>query len=192
METTNTDLQSLIERARDLQDKLNQEIKKNKEENKYHSSQDHENQWFCKFSETPLILHDETQRLIGSRDSLKQVEDMLIHIQVAVNQVEESRAILMQKVSDYEGKPYSVIDELDSSFGNWSFNKKRTNCFLLCCMKFLCNPETWQRVVGGAAKLIAASITVSSTVYFCRRRHQSQCCRSIEINSHFDVYKGRG
>ncbi|XP_028794713.1 uncharacterized protein LOC114750313 [Neltuma alba] len=220
----NSDLQSLIERASDLQEKVNEEInspKKKKKKNntsvgfcnKYCCSEDEE-KWLCKFADAPLIFDEETQRLIGLRDSLKQVEDMLIHLQkmrawhfinrqVAEKQVEESRAILMEKVSDYGGKPHSVINELNSSFGNgrsafagWRLNKKKTNCFLLCCMKFLFPlPETWQGVIGGAAKVIAASITVSSTVYFCRRRPQ-YCRSSIDIrnipNSHLDVFKGRG
>ncbi|KAK4266945.1 hypothetical protein QN277_023802 [Acacia crassicarpa] len=212
-----SDLQSLIERACDLQEKVNEEVNKKKNNsilgfcNQYCCSED-ENKWFCGFADTPLILDEETHRLIGLKDSLKQVEDMLIHLQkmrawnyinrhVTMKQVEESRTILMEKVSNYGGNPHSVISELNSNFGNnngrSALNKSnKTNCtFLLCCMKFLCNPETWQGVIGGASKLIAASITVSSTVYFCRRRHQyrrsSLVIRQIP-NSHLDVFRGRG
>lgn len=90
-----SDLQSLIERACDLQEKVNEEIninsKKNNDNNnnncivgfcsEYYCSGD-EDKWFCKSSDMPLLFDEETHRLIGLRDSLKQVEDMLIHLQV--------------------------------------------------------------------------------------------------------------
>ncbi|KAF7826145.1 plastid division protein PDV1 [Senna tora] len=126
----------------------------------------------------------------------------MINMHAAVNQLEESREILMEKVSEYEGRPLGVIQELNASFGNGRRDfvdekRKSNSSFLHGCMEFLCNQGRWQRVIGAAAKVIAVSMSVSCTLQFCGTKLQSctsrgSTMRSVPNNFQIDVLKGRG
>ena len=72
------DLQSLIERASNLDDRLNEETKSSV------SFCNHcpEHGRFCKIENTLL---EERDRLIACRDLLKELEDMLIYLQVRLH-----------------------------------------------------------------------------------------------------------
>lgn len=114
----------------------------------------------------------------------------------ALIRLEESRSNLMEKVTQYQGRPIDVVKELNSCFNNgktafdWKLNEKmkmeaastahkdkgRITNFLICCTRMLFDPRKWQKAVGVAAKLIVVSASISSTVNFCHARRQ--CCSS--------------
>ncbi|XP_057498518.1 uncharacterized protein LOC130783029 [Actinidia eriantha] len=106
----NKNLQNLIERAWGLHDEISFFR-------------------FCGVSETPL----ERESLIAIRDSLKNVENMLVGLQrlnswkekdlyEAISRLEESRMILMEKVGKYQGRKIEVVEELNSCFGDGKFS----------------------------------------------------------------------
>ena len=119
----------------------------------------------------------------------------LINRRAALNHLEESRLILTEKVSQYQGRPLDLIKELNEWFGDnktgfdWNIkighnvqnDKRQRSNFLHCCTRFICNPATWQKAIGIAAKLIVISIGVSSSVHFYRKRQQENCSSSRKI-----------
>ncbi|KAI4355190.1 hypothetical protein L6164_003984 [Bauhinia variegata] len=187
----NKDLQSLIERACNLHDRINEEINNS---NVSFCKCCSEHGWFCKISETPF---EERERLIACRDSLKEVENLLIYIQklrswqlinkhAALNRLEESRSVLIEKVAQYHGRAINVIKELKALFGDektgfdWILKdgnkkiepraqkeKRQSSNFVLCCIG--CG---WKKAVGNAAKLIVISLSVYSTLHSYRTRHK--------------------
>ncbi|KAI4328877.1 hypothetical protein L6164_021198 [Bauhinia variegata] len=190
----NEDLQSLVERAGNLHDRINEEI--NNSVSFCNSCFEHG--WFCKISETPF---EERERLIAIRDSLKEVQNLLIYLQklrswqlinshVALNQLEESRSVLIEKVSQYQGRRINVIGELkalldDAKTGfGWNLKngmkkteprtekeKNKTSNFVLCCIRFICRPCGWQKAFGTAA-VVVISLTLYSTIHSCRTRRK--------------------
>ncbi|XP_057498517.1 uncharacterized protein LOC130783028 [Actinidia eriantha] len=106
----NKNLQNLIERAWGLHDEISFFR-------------------FCGVSDTPL----ERESLIDIRDSIKNVENMLVCLQrlnlwkekdlyEAILRLEESRMILMEKVGKYQGRKIEVVEELNSCFGDGKFS----------------------------------------------------------------------
>ncbi|XWS46181.1 hypothetical protein CRYUN_Cryun14cG0042700 [Craigia yunnanensis] len=75
MEWNNEKLQTLIERAWTLNDRLNDEIENCISFCRFCSNHGR----YCDFGQTPF---EERARLIAIRDSLKEVENTLLHLQV--------------------------------------------------------------------------------------------------------------
>ncbi|XP_030457151.1 uncharacterized protein LOC115678019 [Syzygium oleosum] len=198
----NGDLQGLIERAWALKDTIDGEIN-----NSF---------WYCNFCsrhghncDIAGTAYKERERLSAIRDSLKDVESMLIYLQrlrswqhldrhAALARLEDSRSVLIENVSQYQGRPLDVVRELNACFGNGKmvFNKiksrdqmaKRSNDpadlkrqkrpglgFMVCCLKILLSPLKWHEAVGIAVKLAVVSASISSTVSFisCKKQKRS-------------------
>ncbi|KAK8630942.1 hypothetical protein V6N13_079712 [Hibiscus sabdariffa] len=122
MELNKEKLQTLIETAWALHDRLNREI-----DNSFsfcrHCS-DHGR--YCDIGQTPF---EERKRLIAIRDSLKDVENTLLHFQKlqawqltdrhsVLSRLEQSRLFLIKQVTQYEGRPLDVVKVLSVCFGN--------------------------------------------------------------------------
>ncbi|KAA8520715.1 hypothetical protein F0562_015013 [Nyssa sinensis] len=220
---SNKNLQILIERAWAMNDRIRDKIQDNSFSFCRLCS---EHGLFCGIAETPL---EERERLIAIRDSLKDVENMLVFLQrlkswqkrdqhAAHTRLEESRLILMEKVTQYRGRTLDVIEELNACFGdgrtayNWNLQrtmekKKRISSFLFDCIKSVINPWNWHRI---AIKLTVVSAIISSTIKFyqTRKDYDSTGRRILSIvdsttagkkdflltapNSPLDVSYGRG
>ncbi|XWS32078.1 hypothetical protein CRYUN_Cryun23aG0129800 [Craigia yunnanensis] len=122
MELNNKKLQTLIQRALALHDRLNDEIENSISFCRFCS--DHG--FYCDIGQTPF---EERGRLIAIRDSLKEVENTLLHLQKlqswqltdwhsALSRLEQSRLFLIKQVTQYEGRPLDVVKELSACFGN--------------------------------------------------------------------------
>ncbi|XP_021280892.1 uncharacterized protein LOC110414152 [Herrania umbratica] len=197
MELNNKKLQTLIERAWALHDRLNDEIENSISFCRFCS--DHGR--YCDVGQTPF---EERERLIAIRDSLKEVENTLLHLQKlqswrlvdrhsALTSLEQSRLFLIKQVTQYQGRPLDVVRELNACFGNddraafdrnveeltvkkngvQSRSRRRLSSFLICCIRFLFNPWKWQSAVGIAIKLILISASLSTTIQFYHAKHQS-------------------
>ncbi|XVF33217.1 hypothetical protein REPUB_Repub17cG0149200 [Reevesia pubescens] len=201
MELNNKKLQTLIERAWALHDRLNDEIEYSINFCRFCS--DHGR--YCDIGQTPF---EERERLIAIRDSLKEVENMLLHLQKlqswqltdrhsALSRLEQSRLFLIKQVTQYEGRPLDVVKELSACFGNdnktgfdrnvkeitvkknegqnMSRRRRRVSSLLICCIRILFNPWNWkwQNGVGIAVKLILISASISSTIQFYHSKQQS-------------------
>ncbi|XVE77241.1 hypothetical protein DITRI_Ditri13aG0046300 [Diplodiscus trichospermus] len=197
MKSNNKQLQVLIERAWALHDKLNDEI-----ENCIRFCRlcsDHGR--YCDIGQqTPF---EERERLIAIRDSLKELEKMLLHLQKlqswqlidrhsALSRLEQSRLFLIKQVTEYQGRSLDVVEELNSCFGTdnktgFEMNvegssakknqvqskSRRLSSFLIFCIRILLNPWKWQNAVGIAVKLILISASLSSTIQFYHGKQQS-------------------
>ncbi|XP_022759578.1 uncharacterized protein LOC111305957 [Durio zibethinus] len=196
MELNKKKLQTLIERAWALRDRLNDEIENSISFCRFCS--DHGR--YCDIGHTPF---EERERLIAIRDSLKEVENTLLHLQKlqfwqltdrhsALTRMEQSRLFLIKQVKQYQGRPLDVVKELNSCFGNdnkTGFDRKveeitvkkngvesrsrRLSSFLICCTRVLFNPWMWQSGVGFAVKLILISASLSSVIQFYHAKQQS-------------------
>ncbi|XWS35862.1 hypothetical protein CRYUN_Cryun20dG0033200 [Craigia yunnanensis] len=196
MELNNKKLQTLIERAWALHDRLNDEIENCISFCRFCS--DHGR--YCDIGQTPF---EERERLIVIRDSLKEVENTLLHLQKwqswqmidrhsTLSRLEQSRLFLTKQVTQYQGRPLDVVKELNACFGNdneTGFDRnvegitvkkngiqsrsRRLFSFLFCCIRVLLNPWKWQNTVGIAVKLILISASLSSTIQIYHRKQQS-------------------
>ncbi|KAJ6675259.1 hypothetical protein OIU85_011424 [Salix viminalis] len=166
-----------------------------------------ENGRYYNIVETPF---QEKEGLVAIKDSLKEVANVLMILQrlrscqpidrqEALTRLEEGRLILMEKVSQYRGRPLGVVEELNACFSNgktvfdWNLSQKRkikgddfnvqeekrtkTAGFVVCWIRMLFNRWRWQKAIGVAAKLILVSASVSSTVKFCHGE-PLHCCGS--------------
>ncbi|KAK8480615.1 hypothetical protein V6N13_100272 [Hibiscus sabdariffa] len=196
MELNKKKLQTLIETAWALHDRLNHEI--DNSINFCRHCSDHGR--YCNIGQTPF---EERKRLIAIRDSLKDVENTLLHFQKlqawqltdrhsVLSRLEQSRLFLIKQVTQYEGRPLDVVKELGVCFGN-DDNKTSTDSdvegtvkknegrimrrglsgFLFCWLRVLFNPWKWQNAVGIAVKLILISASLSSTIQFYHSKQQS-------------------
>lgn len=119
----------------------------------------------------------------------------------ALARLEDSRSVLIENVSQYQGRPLDVVRELNACFGNGKmvFNKiksrdqmaKRSNDpadlkrqkrpgllgFMVCCFKILLGPWNWHEAVGIAVKLAVISASISSTVAFISCKQQKRSSR---------------
>ncbi|KAL9360036.1 hypothetical protein Peur_048159 [Populus x canadensis] len=176
-------LQTLVERAWVLHDRLNEEIEKiNSSFCRFCS----EHGRYCNIVETPF---QEKEGLIAIKDSLKERlhSRQPIDRQESLTRLEESRITLMEKIAQYQGRPLGVVEELNACFGNGETafhrklseikkikgdsnirdEKRRTNPGF-CWIRMLFNPWKWQRAAGVTAKLILISASISSTARFCQ------------------------
>ncbi|GMI73632.1 hypothetical protein HRI_001032500 [Hibiscus trionum] len=187
MELNHKELQTLIETAWALHDRLNHEIDSSISFCRHCS--DHGR--YCDIGQTPF---EERKRLIGIRDSLIDVENALLHFQKlqtwqltdrhsVLGRLEQSRLFLIKQVTQYKGRPLDVVKELSACFGN-DDNKtsvasdvegtgrstgRGLSGFLFCWFSVLFNPWKWQNAVGVAVKLIL----ISSTIQFYHSKQQS-------------------
>ena len=135
----------------------------------------------------------------------------------ALAQLEETRLFLIQKVTEHQGRPLPVLQELKALFGNqesgfsWNLKEKmeekanadngqkRSSNFFSSCFQILVHPWKWQKAVGVAVRLIA----VSSTIHLYRTRQQYRTSQTQFLagkneflptipNSPLDVFYGRG
>ncbi|KAJ9171476.1 hypothetical protein P3X46_014840 [Hevea brasiliensis] len=200
-------LQALIERAGALQDGLSDEIRDCYSFCRLCS----ENGRLCHIAETSV---QERERLIAIRDSLREVGDVLMLLQrlrswqiidthAALNRLEESRIILIEKVKQFPGRSLDVVKELNAWFNNgkitdfdlnWNGeikNKADSNIhnnkekgtrsrFVSFCIGILFGPCNWQKAIGVAAKLVVVSASISSTVRLCHARKQQYCSSFVE------------
>ncbi|PON34140.1 hypothetical protein PanWU01x14_346830 [Parasponia andersonii] len=123
MELNNKELKCLIERAGALHGRLNYEIEESIKFCRFCS----EHGRFCDVADqTPF---EERERSIVIRDSLKQVQNILLFLQKleswqlkerheALTRLEESRLGLTDLVRRYQGKAPDVLRELNACFGN--------------------------------------------------------------------------
>ncbi|GKV52813.1 hypothetical protein SLEP1_g59373 [Rubroshorea leprosula] len=190
MELNYEKLQSLIETAWALNHKLNSEIENTISFCRFCS--DHGR--FCHVPEVPF---QEREKLIAIRDSLKDVQNILLYIQrlwswqeidrrAALVRLEESRLFLLKAVARYRGRELDVVKEVNA-FG-WNMKqsaatedsvrnkKRRISSFMVCCIGILVNPSNWMNAAGFAVKLFLISATLSSTIHF---RHAKQGSRKI-------------
>ncbi|XP_059637707.1 uncharacterized protein LOC132279697 [Cornus florida] len=194
----NKNLHSLIERARTLHDKMSDKIQ---DDSISFCRLCSEHGRYCGITETPS---EERERLITIRDSLKDVEDMLLVLQrlklrhendeyQALVYLEERRVILMEKVNQYRGREVDVVEELNACFGNgrsaynWNLEmtmekkndrvvtKSRISSFLINCIRSLINPWNWHNTARIAMKYIVVSASISSTMNFYRSRQKYEC-----------------
>ncbi|XP_061968099.1 uncharacterized protein LOC133691562 isoform X2 [Populus nigra] len=185
-------LQNLVERARVLHDRLNEEIEKiNSSFCRFCS----EHGRYCNIVETPF---QEKEGLISIKDSLKKVGNALMLLQrlrswqpidrqESLTRLEESRLTLMEKIAQYQGRPLGVVEELNACFSNGETafhrklretkkikgdsdirNEKRRENPGFCWIRMLFNPWKWKRAAGVTAKLILISASISSTARFCQ------------------------
>ncbi|XVF22427.1 hypothetical protein REPUB_Repub12eG0171300 [Reevesia pubescens] len=201
MELNNKKLQTLIERASVLHDRLNHEIESRISFCRFCS--DHGR--YCDIGQTPF---QERERLIAIKDSLKEVENMLLHLKKlqswqltdrhsALSRLEQSRLFLIKQVTQYEGRPLDVVKELNACFGNdnktgfdrnvkenegKSRSRRRLSSYLICCIRILFNPWKWQNAVGIGVKLILISASLSSTIQFYHTEQQSYYSTSQRKN----------
>ncbi|XVF73070.1 hypothetical protein PTKIN_Ptkin12aG0171800 [Pterospermum kingtungense] len=188
MELNNKKLQSLIERAWALHDKLNDEIENSISFCRFCSDRGR----YCDIGQTPVL---ERGKLIAIRDSLKEVGDSLLHLQKlqswhptdwdsALSRLEQSRLFLIKQVTQYKGRPLDVVKELSACFdrnvGEITLNKnwvqtriRRLSSFIICFIRILFNPWKWQSAVGIAVKLILISASLSSTIQFYNANQKS-------------------
>ncbi|KAI3411211.1 uncharacterized protein J3R85_018259 [Psidium guajava] len=200
----NGDLQGLIERAWALKDTIDGEIN-----NSFR---------YCNFclghghcGDIAGTAHKERERLTSIRESLKDVESMLLYLQrlrswqhwerhTGLARLEDSRSVLIENVSQYQGRPLDVVRELNACFsdGKTVSNKiksrdqmaKRNNDpadikrrkrpglgFLLCCCKILLSPWKWHKAVRITAKLVVVSASISSMMSFISCKQQKWSCR---------------
>ncbi|KAJ9681275.1 hypothetical protein PVL29_020247 [Vitis rotundifolia] len=226
-------LQALIERARALNEKVSDEINTSCSSFCRFCS---ESGCYCGDAETPF---EERQRLIAIGDSLKNVEKMLVFLQKleswqhmdqnsALAQLEESRLFLIQKVTQHQGRSLQVLEELNALFGNgesgfgWNLKEKmeekgdadngqkRSSNFFISCFQILVHPWKWKKAAGIAVRLIAVSVSISSTIHLYRTRQQYRTSQTKFLalmnskeagkneflfttpNSPLDVFFGRG
>ncbi|KAF8032492.1 hypothetical protein BT93_D1412 [Corymbia citriodora subsp. variegata] len=185
----NGDLQGLIERAWALKDAIDGEINNTFGYCSFCSQHGHN----C-----DIAAYKERERLSAIRDSLNDVESMLIYLQrlrswqhlerhTGLARLEDSRSVLIENVSQYQGRPLNVVRELNACFGNdkMVFNKMKSRDqmvkrdedpanlkpqkrprlgFMACCFKILLSPWKWQEAVGIAVKLAIVSASISSTM----------------------------
>ncbi|KAK4847446.1 hypothetical protein QYF36_001988 [Acer negundo] len=185
MESDKKSLQSLIERAGDLHDRLNNEIDSSIGFCRFCL----ETGRYCDVGETPF---EERYRLIAIRDSLKELQNMLMFLQklqswqmmdmdAGLTRLEQSRLNLIEQVTAYQGRTeLDVLKELNSCFGDLNGKKKpeldvqngkrRNANFVACCIRFCLNPWKWQKAVGIAVKLILVSASISTTIQFYQSR----------------------
>lgn len=195
----NGDLQGLIERAWALKDAIDGEINNSFGYCSFCSRHGHN----CDVAGT---AYKERERLSAIRDSLKNVESMLMYLQrlrswqhlerhAALARLEDSRSVLLENVSQYQGRPLDVVRELNACFSDRKmvFNKiksrdqkekrndnpadlkphKRPGLgFIACCFKLLLSPWKWQEAVGIAVKLVVVSASISSTMSFISCKQQ--------------------
>ncbi|KAF3439904.1 hypothetical protein FNV43_RR18182 [Rhamnella rubrinervis] len=176
MELNKEEVQSLVERAWSLHGRLNVEIKNSIR--------------LCRFcpdygrnfdlTETPF---DERERLIAISDSMKEVEEILMFLQrlssrqvserhSALTLLEESRLILIEMVTQYQGRALDVVRELNECFGNENAERLKKNDepnvenkrFLSGCnvRKLFFIPWKWENVVGIAVRFFLVSASISS------------------------------
>ncbi|XP_038995543.1 uncharacterized protein LOC120119807 [Hibiscus syriacus] len=191
MELNHEKLQTLIVRAWDLHDRLNNEIDKSISFCRHCSDQGR----FCDIGQTPF---EERKRLIAIRDSLKDVENTLLHFKKLqawqlrdkhslLCRLEQSRFFLAKQVTQYEGRPLDVVKELNACFapiesdveGTVKKNEGRStrrglSGFLFCWLRVIFNPWKWQNVVGIAVKLVLVSASLSYTIQFYHSKQQSR------------------
>ncbi|XP_031381251.1 uncharacterized protein LOC116195941 isoform X2 [Punica granatum] len=186
----NEDLQGLIERAGELQDRIGDKIAG------AHS--------YCKFCSergrycnvVSAEAYEDRERLVEIRDSLKDLETMLVYLQrlrswqlvnwnAALVRLEESRSSLIEKANQYRGRSLDVIRELEECFGNGGIGfglganndkmkedagpparirKRRLFGLLIGCIGSLFNPWKWHGAARIAVSMVLASVSVSSTV----------------------------
>ncbi|XP_059650970.1 uncharacterized protein LOC132298586 isoform X2 [Cornus florida] len=189
-----TNLQILTERAWALHDKISDIIHQDSISFCTLCSQHGRN---CEIEETP---QEERDRLITIRDSLKDVENMLVFLQklkswqmkdqyAALAHLEETRLILMERVTQYRGRAHSVIEELNAYFGdgrtafNWNLQMQREkkndllgndriSTSLFSCIRSLINPWNWHSMARTAIKLIVIA-SISSTIKFNQTRQEN-------------------
>ncbi|KAL5796063.1 hypothetical protein ACOSQ2_000883 [Xanthoceras sorbifolium] len=197
MESDKKSLQTLIERAEDLHDRLSDEIDSSICFCRFCSGHGR----YCDVGETPF---EETHRLIAIRDSLKEVENMFIFLQklqsrqlmdrhAALTCLAESRLYLIEQVTAYQGRTeLDVVKELNSCFGDLNEKRRaepdaqkgktRIANFFVCCIRFCLNPWKWQKAAGIAVKLIMVSASIASTIQFYQSR-QKYCSSKRRILS---------
>ncbi|XP_039048021.1 uncharacterized protein LOC120188675 [Hibiscus syriacus] len=201
MELNHDKLQTLIERAWALHDRLNNEIDNSISFCRHCS--DHGR--FCDIGQTP---YEERKSLIPIRDSLKDVENTLFHFKKlqawqlrdkhsVLCRLEQSRLFLTKQVTQYKGRPLDVVKELNACFANVDDKtsidsdvegtvkknegrntRRGLSGFLFCWLRVLFNPRKWQNAVGIAVKLILISAMLSYTVQFYHPKQQS--CRNSQ------------
>ncbi|KAK3005361.1 hypothetical protein RJ639_015464 [Escallonia herrerae] len=195
----NTNLHILIERACALHDRVNDEILRTDSTMSFcRICSEHGR--YCGIAETPF---EERQRLIGIRDSLKDVENMLVfaerlqsnqhkHRLVALERLKESRLLLIEKLNQFprNGRKLDVIEDLNASFGDtrtdssWNFKDKTDgqietkvqdskSCFIVSCIKKLFGPWHWHNTALIAIKLMLISVCISSTYNFYQKEYIS-------------------
>ncbi|XP_030541026.1 uncharacterized protein LOC115748622 isoform X2 [Rhodamnia argentea] len=109
----NGDLQGLIERAWALKETIDGDINSSFRYCNFCLRHGHN----CDIAGT---AYKETERLTAMRDSLKDVESMLIYLQrlrswqhldrrTALARLEDSRSVLIENVSQYQGRPLDVV-----------------------------------------------------------------------------------
>ncbi|KAK2983880.1 hypothetical protein RJ640_003931 [Escallonia rubra] len=195
----NTNLHLLIERACALHDRVNDEILRTDSTTSF-CRLCSEHGRYCGIAETPF---EERQRLTGIRDSLKDVENMLVfaerlqsnqhkHRLVALERLKESRLLLIEKLKEFprNGRKLDVIEDLNASFGDaradssWNFKDKtdgqietkvenNKSCFIVSCIKKLFSPWHWHNTTLIAIKLMLISVCISSTYNFYQKEYIS-------------------
>ncbi|XP_028056792.1 uncharacterized protein LOC114260806 [Camellia sinensis] len=231
MELMNDNLQSLIERAKALHDEISFKIEQHDSVRLCRFCSEH-GQHYCgvTVTETPL---EERESLIATRDSLKNVENMLVFFQrlnswqqkdryAALARMEESRQILTEKVTHFQGRALDVIEELktlktcfEEDDTKTASNSKTTVVDKIkqniLCFGSLIKPWNWHNTAKEAMKLILVSAFISSAFGFCRIRQGCDGSRRKMLSfadsttaggrkdfrltaskNSFDVFHGRG
>lgn len=195
MEIGETQLRILSMKAWSLVDKISDEIENENISVCKHCS---ENRLLCGVAESPWL--EEKQRLIAVKDSLKDVDNMLVLLQrlqshqrqqcqEAFIELEKSRMHLMEKIKhfqEHEGGQLDVIDKLNASFSNKNMEKQveeltveDDNSWIFTnCIRGFFNPLNWLATAKTAIKLLLISVSVTSTYKFCQSGQEEYKCVS--------------
>ncbi|KAL4384778.1 hypothetical protein GQ457_15G019590 [Hibiscus cannabinus] len=204
MELNHEKLQALIHRAWGLDDRLNHEIDNSISFCRHCS----EHGRYCDIGQqTPFL---ERRRLIAIRDSLKDVENSLLHFQKlqawqqtdrhsVLGPLEQSRSFLIKQVTQYQGRPLEVVKDLSSCFGNdrhmegtvkkngGESTRRGLSGFLFCWLRVFFNPCKWQNAVGITVKLILISATIR--FYLCKQQYCSNSQRKLIVSALYSKQK---
>ncbi|XP_039030721.1 uncharacterized protein LOC120165229 [Hibiscus syriacus] len=143
---------------------------------------------FCRHC-SKQIPFEERKGLIAIRNSVKDVDNTLLHFQKlqarqlterhsVLSRLEQSRIFLIKQVTQYEGRPLDVAKELSACFNNMEETVKKNegqstrrglSGFLFCWFTVLFKPWKWKNIVGITVKLIL----ISSTIRFYHSKENS-------------------
>ncbi|XP_017251462.1 uncharacterized protein LOC108222082 isoform X2 [Daucus carota subsp. sativus] len=149
-------------------------------------------------AESPL-LEEQKQRLIAIKDSLKDVDNMLVVLQrmqshqrqqcqEAFIKLEKSRKHLIENIKHFQeqGGKLNVIEELNACFRNENTEKQvhelkvdddNSRVFTNCVRGFF-NPLNWHGTAKTAITLALISVSVTSTYNFRQSRQENRCASS--------------
>ncbi|XP_010261484.1 PREDICTED: uncharacterized protein LOC104600305 [Nelumbo nucifera] len=192
-------LQTLIERAWTLHDRITDEIENSCTSLRGFCSQ-HGYYGGLAVAEAPVVVK---QKLIATRDALKVVENMLMFLQrlqsrqkedrrVAFTRLEESRLSLIKRATEHPGKPLDVIQEMLALFGDenstfhWNTITSSTRkgkptvercetrsgiaSYFISWVHILLNPWKWKK----AARFGVRFLFLTTTILWITRLHQTR------------------